>query len=353
MNRTTHSVVLSVALLLGATACKGEPRDSRLSFESSTTTTTAAAVASTSTSTVASTAMTKGSVVAAGGSAGFQVVSPVKERYVYASPPLSFKWWEADNLDSLGAAQWEFEKVSWRSWGSGQATAGGRYSVGAEGTTDPDDEGSAQLRLFEPRAAVCNGKSVVYYAKFGLTPKADPGPPQKLTIKDGQEKVFNNPVDCPGSARPSTVGIQTGKVAFRHPRWGDVTFVTTKEPSQGPGHLYTLDQSSNIVWDYELGGAQELLELNSPSPDRLGHIFINFNPGRYNGVIVLKPTVESYEDFRSLPPTDDYASRFYGGTAVDHNGDGVLEIDVPDECLADCTEPGPTKTYRWNGSDYV
>ncbi len=54
----------------------------------------------------------------------------------------------------------------------------------------------------------------------------------------------------------------------------------------------------------------------------MGRIFIDYDPGRYNGVIILGPTVDGFEDFDALPPAGDYLGRFYYAEATDADRDG-------------------------------
>jgi hypothetical protein len=57
------------------------------------------------------------------------------------------------------------------------------------------------------------------------------------------------------------------------------------------------------------------------------------------------PTKTGFEDLQTLPPPDDYQTRFYCASAVDLDHDGVYEVVEPDFCGAG--------TYRKHGTDYV
>src|SRR5581483_6003468 len=90
--------------------------------------------------------------------------------------------------------------------------------------------------------------------------------------------------------------------------------------------------------------------------DARGNIFVDYNPGRYNGVVVIVPTGTGLDDLGSLPPPpDDYAGRFYCATTTDRDGDGVFEVVEPKfcECAPDCEPDASAHTYRWEGSDYI
>jgi hypothetical protein len=89
--------------------------------------------------------------------------------------------------------------------------------------------------------------------------------------------------------------------------------------------------------------------------DALGHVFLSYNPGRYNGVVVLVPTETGFDELGTLPPSDDYAGRFYCAGAADLDRDGGYEIVKPTfcGCTAVCPPDARGDTYRWRGTDYV
>jgi hypothetical protein len=94
----------------------------------------------------------------------------------------------------------------------------------------------------------------------------------------------------------------------------------------------------------------------APRPvDAVGHIFLNYNPGRYNGVIVLDPIGGGFDDFHSLPTNGGLSGRFYSATATDTDDDGTYEIDrAVNDCRPSCASGSLTHTiYRWNGAAYT
>jgi hypothetical protein len=127
-----------------------------------------------------------------------------------------------------------------------------------------------------------------------------------------------------------------------------------------------------VRFSYEKDDLQYLIPASAdPAPDRFdersavdgpvdaeGHIFIDYNPGRYYGVIVLRPTEEGFASFGSLPPPDDSLGerwRFYSSRAVDVDGDGTYEIEENvNTCDPSCAAASYVTTlYRWTGTDYV
>jgi hypothetical protein len=117
---------------------------------------------------------------------------------------------------------------------------------------------------------------------------------------------------------------------------------------------YELLIPGGATLDNFFGSTYRGSEIDAPI-DELGHLFLDFNPGRYNGVIVLRPIANGFATFGTLPPEGDYAGRFYYAEALDQDGDGRYEVDLHNnDCEPDCA--GGTVTtvrYRWNGKDYA
>lgn len=150
----------------------------------------------------------------------------------------------------------------------------------------------------------------------------------------------------------------TGTVPFTDPVDGPSTFVTILNSidSDGSGDGFLASVSNGrVTWYLQL--PSQSYETLAPAPvsiDKTGHIFINFNPGRYNGVIVLNPIGNSFNDYGSLP-SQDGLGRFYSGDAVDPTHSGINEIQLTiNNCAPDCADGTYIQTtYHWNGNDYV
>ena len=154
----------------------------------------------------------------------------------------------------------------------------------------------------------------------------------------------------------------TGRIDFVHPAWGPSVLVTThtldrRYESNDINRIVVIDNRRQLRWQYPLGvGASDTL---APWPgrarDRAGHLFVKYNPGRYDGVIVLEPTRDGFEDFGSLPQVDGYEGRFYYAEVLDGDGDGTAEIvATTNDCEPYCAAGSITSTpLRWTGSDYT
>lgn len=155
----------------------------------------------------------------------------------------------------------------------------------------------------------------------------------------------------------------TGSIAFQHPAWGPAWLMTLKtggaelnDPAESyETSLIVVDADRRIRWRWT-GGDWFELRPSEPPTDDTGHLFVHYNPGRYDGVLILAPTPSGFEDFGSLPGKDDLpTSKFYGGRTVDRDGDGTFEIRVElNNCTPTCAEGEyVTEFFGWNGSDYV
>ncbi|MFI5841604.1 hypothetical protein ACIA8K_18040 [Catenuloplanes sp. NPDC051500] len=151
----------------------------------------------------------------------------------------------------------------------------------------------------------------------------------------------------------------TGILPFDHPQWGPTWLLTF----QGGGPSATVPHESGLLavgddrtvhWSRP-GGDWTEIHPAEPATDRTGHLFVLYNPGRYDGLLVLAPTRAGFDDFGSLPDEAELpTSRFYSVTPVDTDNDGIIEIRQDlNTCTPNCAEGTvETTVLRWTGSDY-
>jgi hypothetical protein len=149
----------------------------------------------------------------------------------------------------------------------------------------------------------------------------------------------------------------TGQARVPHPAWGEVTVVTALDDKQC-AHLYAINASGTVLWNPPLHQAcgMERFALNAPPLDGTGNVFIVYNPGRYNGVIILQATDDGFADFEILPSSGDLTrARFYSAELTDSNGDGVFEIkQTSNDCRPDCATGNHRDfVFQWNGTNYT
>lgn len=164
----------------------------------------------------------------------------------------------------------------------------------------------------------------------------------------------------------------TGRIPMDHPTFGPIEVVTLRQTTTPPYDdcafrpVLALDRSGAMVWNsglsgedgcfyYSFGpaGMQDYGSSVRNPVDRAGRVFLDWNPGRYNGVSVLVPTPDGFDDLDTLP-LDDYLTRFYGSTVEDTDGDGAYEIVLEVvEYLGSVGFPAWRATFAWNGSDFA
>lgn len=99
----------------------------------------------------------------------------------------------------------------------------------------------------------------------------------------------------------------------------------------------------------------------SPASDATGNTFVTYNPGRYDGVLVLVPTSDGFADIGwdeiSTASSPSYWGRLalYYAELIGPGADGLYTIrQSSNDCDPSCADG--TTTYedlRWNGTDYV
>jgi hypothetical protein len=154
------------------------------------------------------------------------------------------------------------------------------------------------------------------------------------------------------STPPSNAGCPacqvTGKLEFTHPTWGEVRLETYTEKSfptgidAKSGYRIVSRRDGHLLYDKAIN--DHLYELSVASPSSDGFMFVTYNPGRYNGVIVLKPTDYGVEDFGtdSFPRT--YNGRFYNAK-VQLGSNPTFSITLSqNNCMPSCAAGNSTDT---------
>ncbi len=151
-------------------------------------------------------------------------------------------------------------------------------------------------------------------------------------------------------------GTETGRVSFRHPSWGPATLISSfrvdYDDGAGQGFIRVVDADGRTRWRAQTAGPWYLMELNTPAIDSAGNMFVNWDPGRENGVTVLRPKPGGMADFGTLAENGEYRVRFYWAHVVDVEGDGVFEVAKHDCDSYPHCEPRD-EIWRWDGTDFV
>jgi hypothetical protein len=147
----------------------------------------------------------------------------------------------------------------------------------------------------------------------------------------------------------------TAQVSFEHPAWGPVILVTSQaRDEQRDAAIAVVDAQGKIRWSHWGGDWYELAPAE-PLRDSTGNVFLNYNPGRENGVIVLRPNADGLDDLGTLPEPGDYRAPFYGAELTDTDRDGAYEIvKSANDCDPSCADGTVRQdTFRWNGQKYA
>jgi serine/threonine protein kinase, bacterial len=106
--------------------------------------------------------------------------------------------------------------------------------------------------------------------------------------------------------------------------------------------------------------ARETFGFANPATDSTGNTFITYNPGRYDGVLVLIPNAGGFEDIgwdNTGGSTQHYYGRhaYYYAQLVGPGPDGRYTIrQSGNDCTPSCAGgTTTTKDLHWSGSDYV
>lgn len=163
---------------------------------------------------------------------------------------------------------------------------------------------------------------------------------------------------------PADSGCQGPVVAqhdIDHRYLGPVRIFLTNSYGEGAksGCIAAVTATGQTLPPIHVGVYGDAFAFPSPATDATGNTFVNYNPGRYDGVIALIPSATGFEDIGWRDPSsqNEYIGRhaYYYAELIgpDSNGQYIIRQSSND-CVPDCA--GGTITHqdlRWNGSDYA
>ncbi|MCE5292796.1 MAG: hypothetical protein LLG14_26670 [Nocardiaceae bacterium] len=158
---------------------------------------------------------------------------------------------------------------------------------------------------------------------------------------------------------PNCPTIVNEKVDITHPYLGTLRLFAVTKPlgsnSRLQGCVIAVDRSHKVVQAFEVAGFDDRLRFADPVTDASGNFFVNYNPGRYNGIMVLVPTPTGFE------PLGAERGNYTGKRLIYYaelegpgdNGQYVIK-QFANDCKPDCAHGTITsKVLHWNGTDYV
>uniref|UniRef100_A0AAU2VE04 Uncharacterized protein n=1 Tax=Streptomyces sp. NBC_00003 TaxID=2903608 RepID=A0AAU2VE04_9ACTN len=100
------------------------------------------------------------------------------------------------------------------------------------------------------------------------------------------------------------------------------------------------------------------LHFAAPESDATKNTFVIYNPGRYDGVLVLVPDKDGFEDVGWSDEGTHYAGGrlvYYNARLVGPGGDGQYTIAKSgNSCNPSCADGSISKVMlHWNGREYL
>ncbi|MCX4633460.1 hypothetical protein [Streptomyces sp. NBC_01443] len=146
-----------------------------------------------------------------------------------------------------------------------------------------------------------------------------------------------------------------------HPDLGAVrVFLIRRTTGSGAptGCVASVTGSGNALASIDVDIYENDLHFASPESDATKNTFVIYNPGRYDGVLVLVPAKDGYEDVRWTDPDIHYRGgryAFYHARLVGPGADGRYTIiQSQNSCNPSCADGATSNvTLHWNGHEYL
>ena len=163
-------------------------------------------------------------------------------------------------------------------------------------------------------------------------------------------------------APPPDAGCQgniTAHQDVRHPSLGAVRLFLLLTPAQqvsDHGCVVAVAHTGKAVIAIPLDIEGTSLAFANPVTDSTGNAFVTYNPGRYDGVLVLVPTATGFQGPGWSMAGSHYAGKraYYDAKPQGPGSDGKYTIvQSRNDCVPDCAGGTVTsKVLHWNGNDY-
>jgi serine/threonine protein kinase, bacterial len=131
--------------------------------------------------------------------------------------------------------------------------------------------------------------------------------------------------------------------------------VTDAGGFQQVGCVASVAASGRVLPAVKVTTSSGFFGFPSPATDATGNTFVTYNPGRFDGVMVLVPTTDGFQDVGvdETGYTGRLAYYYAEVKGPDANGEFIIR-HWQQNCTPSCAEGVPTyQDLHWNGSDYV
>lgn len=156
--------------------------------------------------------------------------------------------------------------------------------------------------------------------------------------------------DCKGSVKAHQ--------DIPHPSLGTVRLFLILDSNQmGPkvGCVAAVASNGKVLPAITVDVGGDFFNFPNPVTDSTGNAFVTYNPGRYDGVLVLVPTPDGFQDI-GWGTTHYEGNRAYYYAKLEGPGpDGQYTIrQSNNDCIPSCAGGAVTnQVLHWNGTDYV
>lgn len=180
----------------------------------------------------------------------------------------------------------------------------------------------------------------------------------------GDEQASRPPAAALPSAPPTTPNCPGPALEHRdieHPKHGPTRiFLLKQRETEGfpRGCIVAVSSNGKSLMAIEVETDKTDLQFANPATDATGNTFVVYNPGRYDGILVLVPQGDGFADIGWTDPTSHYLGgklAFYNAELTGPGADGQYTITrFVNSCIPSCAEGSSTQTVlRWNGKQYL
>jgi len=140
---------------------------------------------------------------------------------------------------------------------------------------------------------------------------------------------------------------------FEHPSWGPMYLITWVE-ADGRSGVAAITPTGEALWRQDYPGGVIELRPAQPVQDASENVFVVYNPGRYDGIAVFRPTTTGFADLAGVRQGESPDGRFYNASLRGPSREGYYEIrQYEHSCDPSCAMGQTTyMDYQWLGTDY-
>lgn len=167
------------------------------------------------------------------------------------------------------------------------------------------------------------------------------------------------PVSLPDAPppNPDCKGSVKAHIDIPHPSLGTVRLFLILDSATGPkvGCVAAIASNGKVLPTITVDVNGNAFDFANPVTDSTGNAFVTDNPGRYDGVLVLVPTPDGFQDI-GWGNTHYEGKRAYYYAKLEGPGpNGQYTIrQFNNDCTPSCAAGRVTsQVLHWNGTDYV